>query len=275
MCASGGGGRSFKYMNAVIEQFTALQKYLWIPKTNQTLPVDSMEGKVQYIHRLISTPTATAKSQMGTTLNTEVSTGLLPNARLGNEQRPLQLRSISGFWMIVDEYVRLNVALAAEAKRCWATGGRRLPSIALFVHFLKSRQEVGDGVHHVVGHQAAVGGQLAVPVLVGVLELRHAGEGEHGVQAAVGPEQHVRLQAVPDHQALGGLRPAELAGDALEHEAARLADHGGLAARGHLQGRGEGPGTFPGERGGVKMTQKKLDQLKHVLFSNNLPVGVA
>lgn len=74
-----------------------------------------------------------------------------------------------------------------------------------------------------------VGGQLAIPVLLGLLDLRHAGESEHGVKAAVGPEQHVRLQAVPDHQALGRVHPPELAGDALEHEAAGFADHSGLA----------------------------------------------
>lgn len=75
-----------------------------------------------------------------------------------------------------------------------------------------------------------VGGQLAVPVLLGLLDLRHAGESEHGVEATVGPEEHVGLQAVPDHQALGGVHPTELAGDALEHEAAGLADHSGLTA---------------------------------------------
>lgn len=75
-----------------------------------------------------------------------------------------------------------------------------------------------------------VGGQLTIPVLLGLLDLRHAGESEHGVEAAVGPKQHVCFQAVPDHQALGGVHPPELTGDALEHEAAGLADHSGLAA---------------------------------------------
>ncbi len=74
-----------------------------------------------------------------------------------------------------------------------------------------------------------VGGQLAIPVLLGLLDLRHAGESEHGVEAAVVPEHHVGLQAVPDHEALGWVHPPELTGDALEHEAAGLADHSGFA----------------------------------------------
>lgn len=46
-------------MNAVTEQFMALQKYLWVFKTQyQTRPMN----KVQYIH------INTVKSQMGTTL---------------------------------------------------------------------------------------------------------------------------------------------------------------------------------------------------------------
>lgn len=91
-----------------------------------------------------------------------------------------------------------------------------------------------------------VGAQVTIPVLLRVLHLRHAGEREHGVQAAVEAEQHVRLQPVPDHQTLGRLQPLELAGDALEHEAAGLADHGGFAARSDLEGCHEGPTTCSG-----------------------------
>lgn len=76
---------------------------------------------------------------------------------------------------------------------CSTFRGEKNSSIALFVQFLKRRQEVGDGVHHVVGHQAVVGCQLAIPVLLGLLDLRHTGESEHGVEATVGPEQHVCL----------------------------------------------------------------------------------
>lgn len=75
-----------------------------------------------------------------------------------------------------------------------------------------------------------VGGLVTIPVLLGLLNLRHTSESEHGVEAAVGPEQHVRLEAVPDHQALGGIHPSELTGDAFEHEAAGLSDHSGLAS---------------------------------------------
>lgn len=89
-----------------------------------------------------------------------------------------------------------------------------------------------------------VGAQVTASVFLGLLDLRHAGEGEHGVQAAVGPEQHVGLQSVPDHQALGGIHAAELAGDALEHEAARLADHSRFTARRHFQGGSEGTRTY-------------------------------
>lgn len=105
-----------------------------------------------------------------------------------------------------------------------------------------------------------VGGQLTIPVLLGLLDLRHAGEGEHGVQAAVGPEQHVCLQAIPDHQALGGVNPPELAGDALEHESAGLADHSGLAARGHLQGCSEGPRTCQGVKIRERSGQSESEQ---------------
>lgn len=78
---------------------------------------------------------------------------------------------------------------------------------------------------------------------MGLLNLRHTSESEHGVEAAVGPKQHVCLETVPDHQALGGVHSPKLTGDALEHEAAGLADHSGLAPRGHLQGCSEGPGS--------------------------------
>lgn len=71
--------------------------------------------------------------------------------------------------------------------------GKKNSSIALFIQFLKRRQEISDGVHHVVRHQAAVGRQLTIPVLLGLLDLRHTRESEHCVEAAVGPEQHVCL----------------------------------------------------------------------------------
>lgn len=71
--------------------------------------------------------------------------------------------------------------------------GKKNSSIALFIEFLKRRQEISDGVHHIVGHQAAVGRQLTIPVLLGLLNLRHASESEHCVEATVRPEQHVCL----------------------------------------------------------------------------------
>lgn len=74
-----------------------------------------------------------------------------------------------------------------------------------------------------------VGGQLTIPVFLGLLNLRHTGESEHGVEAAVGPKQHVYLEAVPNHQALGGVHTPELTGYALEHEAAGLSNHSSLA----------------------------------------------
>lgn len=41
-------------MNVVTVQFMALQKYLWMFKTQyQTLPMNFMKRKVQYIHILI------------------------------------------------------------------------------------------------------------------------------------------------------------------------------------------------------------------------------
>lgn len=93
-----------------------------------------------------------------------------------------------------------------------------------------------------------VGAQVTVSIALSLLQLRHARQREHGVQAAVRPEQHVGLQPVPDHQALGGVHASELAGDALEHEAAGLPDHGGFTTRGHLQCCGQGPRTCEGPR---------------------------
>lgn len=71
--------------------------------------------------------------------------------------------------------------------------GKNNSSIALFIQFLKRRQEISNGVHHIVGYQAPVGRQLTIPVLLGLLNLRHTSESEHCVKTAVGPKQHVCL----------------------------------------------------------------------------------
>lgn len=73
------------------------------------------------------------------------------------------------------------------------------------------------------------------------LSIRHGADprqGEEGLQATVGAEQDVRVEAVADHQAAVAVH-TELGGHAVEHEGVGFAHRLGLALGGCLHSQQE------------------------------------
>lgn len=62
----------------------------------------------------------------------------------------------------------------------------------------------------------------ALPVGLSVRQRANPRQGQEGLQAAVGAQQDIGVQAIPDHQAALSLH-AELGGHTVEHEVVGLA----------------------------------------------------
>lgn len=84
------------------------------------------------------------------------------------------------------------------------------------------------------------------------LGVRHGAdprEGEEGLEAAVGAQHDVRVEAVAHHQAAAGVH-AELGGHAVEHEVVGLAHRLGLALGCRLHGLQQAACTWEEEEEG-------------------------
>lgn len=84
------------------------------------------------------------------------------------------------------------------------------------------------------------------------LGVRHGAdprEGEEGLEAAVGTQHDVRVEAVAHHQAAAGVH-AELGGHAVEHEVVGLAHRLGLALGCRLHGLQQAACTWEEEEEG-------------------------
>lgn len=65
---------------------------------------------------------------------------------------------------------------------------------------LQGLEEITDGLNHIIRHKVLLFGTVAVSVLLSLLYSGDPGEGQHSVQAAVGPKENVSLQPVANHE---------------------------------------------------------------------------
>lgn len=100
---------------------------------------------------------------------------------------------------------------------------------------LQRWKNVSDALHVVVWHHGLPLRAATPQVALGFGHRADPGQGEQGLQAAVGAQLDVRVQAVAHHQAAGGVH-AVLGGHALEHVPVGFAHRLGLALGSCLHG---------------------------------------
>ena len=115
---------------------------------------------------------------------------------------------------------------------------RRLP--------LEKGQEIGDALHVVVGDHLLPLGTPAALVGLGVRQRVHPRQGEHRLQATVGAEHDVSVQAVAHHHAAAAVQAA-LRRHAVHHEAVGLAHLLRLPLGRHLHRGHQAARTWEGE----------------------------
>lgn len=107
---------------------------------------------------------------------------------------------------------------------------------------LQRGQQVSDALHVIIRHHPLPLRAAALLMGLGVLHRADPREGEEGLQAAVGAQHDVRVEAVAHHQAAAGVH-SELGGHAVEHVPVGFAHRLGLALGGGLHGLQEAAGT--------------------------------
>lgn len=106
------------------------------------------------------------------------------------------------------------------------------------VSSLQSRKEVCDALHVIIRHHPLPLHAAALLMGLGVCHSADPRQSEERLQAAVGAEQDVRVEAVADHQAAVAVHP-EFGGHTLEHEVVGFAHRLGLALGCCLDGQQE------------------------------------
>lgn len=104
---------------------------------------------------------------------------------------------------------------------------------AVWLLSLQSWKNVSDALHIVVWHHRLPFSAAALQVALGLSHCADAGQGEEGLQTAVGAQLDVRVQAVAHHQAAGGVHTV-LGGHTLKHVLVGFAHRLGLALGGRL-----------------------------------------
>lgn len=126
------------------------------------------------------------------------------------------------------------MACDRQAKFLWFKAPRLLHGRTA-VSSLQSWEKVCDALHVIIRHHPLPLRTAALLVGLGVSHSADTREGEEGLQAAVGAQHDVCVEAVAHHQAAAGVH-AKLGGHTVEHVVVGFAHSLGLALGGCLDG---------------------------------------